>query len=74
MPVFENCLHFVYKRGTLCVFDSLSGGEENLEKLAELERLLAQAQTDKLKLVEEQVRKHTRARACAHTHTRMYVH
>ena len=56
----------------MCVFDSLSGGEENLEKLAELERLLAQAQTDKLKLVEEQVRKHTRARA--HTHTRMYVH
>ncbi|XP_070201644.1 pleckstrin homology-like domain family B member 1 [Littorina saxatilis] len=35
---------------------SLSGGEDNLEKLAELERLLAQAQTDKLKLVEEQVR------------------
>jgi hypothetical protein len=34
---------------------SLSGGEDNLEKLAELERLLAQAQTDKLKLVEEQV-------------------
>ena len=59
----------------MCVFDdSLSGGEENLEKLAELERLLAQAQTDKLKLVEEQVRKHTRARARAHTHTRMYVH
>nr|KAG5705557.1 hypothetical protein BaRGS_009210 [Batillaria attramentaria] len=34
----------------------LSGGEDNLEKLAELERLLAQAQTEKLRLVEEQVR------------------
>jgi len=35
---------------------SLSGGEEQLDKLAELERLLAQAQTDKMRLVEEQVR------------------
>ncbi|KAK3790388.1 hypothetical protein RRG08_014857, partial [Elysia crispata] len=43
------------------VFDSillmsLSGGEEHLEKLAELEKLLAQAQSEKVKLVEEQVR------------------
>ncbi|XP_035824684.1 uncharacterized protein YMR317W-like [Aplysia californica] len=36
--------------------NSLSGGEEHLEKLAELERLLAQAQTEKMKLVEEQVK------------------
>ncbi|KAH9514873.1 hypothetical protein Btru_021209 [Bulinus truncatus] len=35
---------------------SLSGGEEHLEKLAELERLLAQAQSEKMKLVEEQVK------------------
>ncbi|GFO46565.1 pleckstrin homology-like domain family b member 2 [Plakobranchus ocellatus] len=35
---------------------SLSGGEEHLEKLAELEKLLAQAQSEKVKLVEEQVR------------------
>ncbi|XP_055958658.1 pleckstrin homology-like domain family B member 1 isoform X3 [Patella vulgata] len=34
---------------------SVSSGEDHLEKLAELERLLAQAQTDKLRLVEEQV-------------------
>ena len=58
----------------MCVFDSLSGGEENLEKLAELERLLAQAQTDKLKLVEEQVRKHTRARVHTHACTYTSVH
>ncbi|CAL1527925.1 unnamed protein product [Lymnaea stagnalis] len=35
---------------------SLSGGEEHLEKLAELERLLAQAQSEKMRLVEEQVK------------------
>jgi len=35
---------------------SLSGGEEHLEKLAELERLLAQAQGDKMRLVDEQVK------------------
>ncbi|XP_059156985.1 mucin-2-like [Physella acuta] len=35
---------------------SLSGGEEHLEKLAELERLLALAQSEKMKLVEEQVK------------------
>ena len=34
-----------------------SNGEDQLEKLAELERLLAQAQADKVHLVEEQVRK-----------------
>ena len=55
------CVISLYKRASMCV-DSLSGGEENLEKLAELERLLAQAQTDKLKLVEEQVRTYSPTR------------
>ncbi|XP_076109688.1 uncharacterized protein LOC143078681 isoform X7 [Mytilus galloprovincialis] len=35
---------------------SLSSGEDNLEKLMELERLLAQAQQEKMSLIEDQVR------------------
>ncbi|KAL5019694.1 hypothetical protein ScPMuIL_002586 [Solemya velum] len=35
---------------------SLSSGEDHLEKLAEMERLLAQAQTEKMHIIEEQVR------------------
>ena len=34
---------------------SLSSGEDHLEKLQELERLLAQAQQDKMKILEDQV-------------------
>ena len=34
---------------------SLSSGEDNLEKLMELERLLAQAQQEKMSLIEDQV-------------------
>ncbi|XP_052265266.1 pleckstrin homology-like domain family B member 2 isoform X3 [Dreissena polymorpha] len=34
---------------------SVSSGEDNLEKLQELERLLAQAQSEKMRLLEEQV-------------------
>ena len=34
---------------------SLSSGEDQLEKLQELERLLAQAQQDKMKILEDQV-------------------
>lgn len=48
-------LWLVYLYVVVYFLFSLSGGEDNLEKLAELERLLAQAQTEKVKLVEEQV-------------------
>lgn len=34
---------------------SLSSGEDNLEKLAEMERMLSQAQSEKLAVIEEQV-------------------
>lgn len=37
------------------MFFSLSSGEDHLEKLAEMERLLAQAQTEKMHIIEEQV-------------------
>ncbi|KAL3886762.1 hypothetical protein ACJMK2_026735 [Sinanodonta woodiana] len=36
---------------------SLSSGDDQLEKLAELERLLAQAQVEKMKIIEEQVKR-----------------
>ena len=34
---------------------SLSSGEDQIEKLQELERLLAQAQHDKMRILEDQV-------------------
>ena len=46
--------HSNYKICTLSLF-SVSSGEDNLEKLQELERALAQAQHEKMRLMEDQV-------------------
>lgn len=35
---------------------SLSSGEDQLEKMLELERLLAQAQSEKMRMIADQVR------------------
>ena len=51
-------MYFFQLHSVICIFRfSLSSGEDQMEKLNEMERLLAMAQHEKLSLVGEQVSK-----------------